>query len=108
MMEWHGLRDTEWMNIVNHDHAFENYSKDDAVHLAVKMTETKLKELNRPPLAKKRVYFCIAKYSTGNISALVTATDSNTAFAKFISDSESKYPDQNYSIVKFEFVEELG
>lgn len=43
---WRGLWDTQWMNIVNHDHAFENYSKDDAVHLAVKMTEEKLRENN--------------------------------------------------------------
>lgn len=43
---WRGLWDTQWMNIVNHDHAYQDYSKDDAVHLAVKMTENKLKENN--------------------------------------------------------------
>ncbi len=38
------LTDVQWMNIVNHDHAYAGYSKDDAVHLAVKMTVAKLEE----------------------------------------------------------------
>ena len=41
-----GLSDSAWMNIVNHDHAYENMSKEDAVHYAVKATEAKLKQLN--------------------------------------------------------------
>lgn len=43
---WLGLFDSQWMNIVNHGHCWENYSKEDAVHEAVKMTEAKLKENN--------------------------------------------------------------
>lgn len=44
--QWKALTDVQWMNIVNHEHAYDLYSKDDAVHLAVKMTEAKCKELN--------------------------------------------------------------
>ncbi len=46
---WITLSDLEWMNIVNHDHAFESMDKTEAVHLAVKMTEAKLKEINHDP-----------------------------------------------------------
>lgn len=44
--DWVGLSDTAWMNIVNHDHAYESMNKEDAVHYAVKATEAKLKQLN--------------------------------------------------------------
>lgn len=44
--QWKPLTDVQWMNIVNHDRAYESYSKDDAVHEAVKRTEAKLKEIN--------------------------------------------------------------
>lgn len=43
---WVSLSDAQWTNIVNHDHAYESMSKDDAVHLAVKLTEAKCRELN--------------------------------------------------------------
>lgn len=43
---WVSLCDTQWMNIVNHDHAYESMSKDDAVNHAVRMTEAKLREIN--------------------------------------------------------------
>ena len=43
---WIPLSDVQWMNIVNHDHSYWNYDKDDAVHEAVKRTEAKLKEIN--------------------------------------------------------------
>lgn len=33
------LWDTQWMNIVNHANCWEDFSKEDAVHEAVKMTE---------------------------------------------------------------------
>ena len=33
------LWDTQWMNIVNHDNAYRDWSKEDAIHHAVKMTE---------------------------------------------------------------------
>lgn len=46
---WKALTDVQWMNIVNHDHAYHGYSKDDAVHYAVKATEAKLKEINAAP-----------------------------------------------------------
>jgi hypothetical protein len=46
MSNWKPLTDVQWMNIVNHDRAWESYSKDEAVHEAVKMTEAKLKEIN--------------------------------------------------------------
>lgn len=36
---WQKLWDTQWMNIVNHDHAYSGWSVEDAVHHAVKMTE---------------------------------------------------------------------
>jgi hypothetical protein len=46
---WKSLNDVQWMNIVNHDHAYERFSKEDAVHEAVKRTEAKLRELNAVP-----------------------------------------------------------
>jgi hypothetical protein len=52
-VDWKSLTDVQWMNIVNHDHAFENHDKESAVHLAVKMTEAKLKELNYAALCAK-------------------------------------------------------
>jgi hypothetical protein len=33
------LWDTQWMNIVNHDNCYRDWSKDDAIARAVKMTE---------------------------------------------------------------------
>ena len=33
------LFDSQWVNIVNHDNCFAEYSKDDAVAAAVKLTE---------------------------------------------------------------------
>lgn len=36
------LVDSQWMNIVNHDRAYENYDTEDAVHLAVKLTEARM------------------------------------------------------------------
>lgn len=41
---WKPLTDVQWMNIVNHEQAYWNYTKEDAVNLAVKLTEAKLKE----------------------------------------------------------------
>jgi hypothetical protein len=43
---WQGLNDVQWMNIVNHDHAYNSFTKDEAIHEAVKRTEAKLRELN--------------------------------------------------------------
>ena len=43
---WLKLSDVQWMNIVNHEHAYESYDKEDAVHMAVKMAEKKLEENN--------------------------------------------------------------
>jgi hypothetical protein len=48
---WKSLSDGQWMNIVNHDRAWESYSKEEAVHEAVKMTEAKCKENNASPAA---------------------------------------------------------
>lgn len=36
------LWDSQWSNIVNHDHSYENFSKEDAVHHAVKLTEERI------------------------------------------------------------------
>ena len=36
------LFDSQWVNIVNHDGCYADYSKDDAVAAAVKMTETQM------------------------------------------------------------------
>lgn len=36
------LWDTQWMKIVNHDNSYRNWSKDDAVAHAVKMTEAEI------------------------------------------------------------------
>ena len=45
---WEALSDVQWMNIVNHEFAFANRNKEEAVHMAVEMTEEKLRELNHP------------------------------------------------------------
>ncbi|MES2346286.1 MAG: hypothetical protein V4641_01825 [Pseudomonadota bacterium] len=65
---WVSLSDVQWMNIVNHDHAYESMSKDDAVHAAVKATEAKLREIN--VLAKLRDDFA-AKALPGVIAAIM-------------------------------------
>ena len=44
--DWVELSDSEWVNIVNHHHAYDSFTKDDAVHYAVKATEAKLTQLN--------------------------------------------------------------
>jgi len=36
------LFDGQWMNIVNHAHCWEGYTKEEAVHAAVKMTEEQM------------------------------------------------------------------
>ena len=46
---WKGLSDVQWMNIVNHDSCYLNQDKEDAVHLAVKLTEARLKGNNTTP-----------------------------------------------------------
>ena len=33
------LFDGQWVNVVNHDHCYEGYTKEEAVAKAVKMTE---------------------------------------------------------------------
>jgi len=38
------LFDSQWMNIVNHDHCWERYTKEEAVNAAVKMAEEKMAE----------------------------------------------------------------
>lgn len=48
---WKALSDVQWMNIVNHDRAYESFSKEEAVHEAVKRTEAKCREVNEPRLA---------------------------------------------------------
>ena len=40
------LNDVQWMNIVNHEHAWNFYSKDDAINGVFKMVEDKLMEIN--------------------------------------------------------------
>jgi hypothetical protein len=40
------LNAVQWMNIVNFSHAYEGFSKEEAVHAAVRMTEQKLMEIN--------------------------------------------------------------
>ena len=46
---WQPLNDVQWLNIVNHDHAYANWGKEYAIQHAVKMTEAKLKEINVAP-----------------------------------------------------------
>lgn len=43
---WKAFTDVQWMNIVNHDRAWESHDKESAVHEAVKMTEAKCREVN--------------------------------------------------------------
>lgn len=46
---WRALSEVQWLNIVNHDYWWNNYSKEDAVHKAVKMTEAICKKNNTHP-----------------------------------------------------------
>jgi acyl-CoA thioesterase len=46
---WVPLSDVQWMNIVNHEHAWLYQSKEEAIHEAVKMTEAKCRENNSTP-----------------------------------------------------------
>ncbi len=50
------LTDVQWMNIVNFDHAYTNFDKDEAVHLAVKKTVDKLNEIygHLPPATPRK------------------------------------------------------
>lgn len=47
---WVPLADSQWMSIVNHKCCFADFDKEEAVHLAVRMTEEKLRELNAAPV----------------------------------------------------------
>jgi len=47
---WKPLTDVQWMNIVNHDNAYYGYTKDEAVHHAVNLTEARLKVNNATPV----------------------------------------------------------
>ena len=38
------LFDSQWMNIVNHGNCWERYTKEEAIHAAVKMAEEKMAE----------------------------------------------------------------
>lgn len=38
------LFDSQWMNIVNHANCWDGYTKEEAVHAAVKMAEQKMAE----------------------------------------------------------------
>ena len=46
---WRPINDAQWVNLVNHAHAWEGFSKDEAVHEVVKMTEAKCRENNTHP-----------------------------------------------------------
>jgi hypothetical protein len=46
---WRSISDAQWVNLVNHAHAWEGFSKDEAVHEVVKMTEAKCRENNTHP-----------------------------------------------------------
>ena len=46
---WRSISDAQWVNLVNHAHAWDSFSKDEAVHEVVKMTEAKCKENNTHP-----------------------------------------------------------
>lgn len=39
-----GLWDSQWVNIMNHDHCYEGYKTEDAVNAAVKITEAVMVE----------------------------------------------------------------
>lgn len=43
MLELVKLYDSQWVNIVNHENCWADYSKEDAVHEAVKMAEERIK-----------------------------------------------------------------
>lgn len=43
---WKPLTDAQWMNIVNHDHSWSTWDKEDAVHAAVRMVEVRLRANN--------------------------------------------------------------
>jgi hypothetical protein len=49
---WRPLTDVQWMNIVNHAHAWQSYDKEEAIHEVVKMVESKLRDNNLPMAAR--------------------------------------------------------
>jgi len=49
--QWVAIKDSAWVNIVNHDHAYDGWDKDDIINHVFKLTEAKCKELNGPDAA---------------------------------------------------------
>jgi hypothetical protein len=83
---WMSLSDIEWMNIVNHPKILEltdgRHNSEEAVNLAVKMTEEKCKKNNsdsipkRPPLTPQQI-------SVGNQSMLNVTREAFVKGVKF-------------------------
>lgn len=74
------LSDVQWMNIVNHNGVFCGLDKEEAVHLAVKMTENKLAEINAyidhdPEVAKLRDKLAVAREALEKITTDETSDD---------------------------------
>ena len=86
---WMSLSDIEWMNIVNHPKILEltdgRHNSEEAVNLAVKMTEEKCKKNNsdsipkRPPLTRQQI-------SVGNQSMLNVTREAFVKGVKFAED----------------------
>jgi len=51
---WKSLTDVQWMNIVNHEHAYFGWDMEEAIHHSVKATEAKCKEVNAPNKANQQ------------------------------------------------------
>ena len=49
--QWVAVKDSAWVNIVNHDRAYDGWDKDDIINHVFKLTEAKCKELNGPGAA---------------------------------------------------------
>lgn len=78
--QWVAIKDSEWVNIVNHDHAYEGWDKDYIINHVFKLTEAKCKELNGPGAA--------AAFANGAL------TDERAAFE---SDTLDLYPSAKFN-----------
>jgi hypothetical protein len=88
---WKPLTDTQWLNIVNQDHAYDEYTKDDAVHKAVRLTEARLRmnntALSTSPLLDKN------DQTEGEIDRLIDQRDNAEEWADRLANAIAQHFD---------------
>ena len=99
---WVSLSDVQWMNIVNHEHAYAESSKDDAVHAAVKMTEAKLRQLNVPAAPAAVVQAEPSEWTAAQMTAAARALADRSA------DACNVNREDNWHIYYSEFMDDAA